>query len=201
MTSSLSFALTPEQQKAFDLIEALSKKVYETLALSSAAAKQREFCEMAKYVDVDKAAVSLLKSVDDLYSSKPDLKKQEYAQFKQLLPTVLSNDMLSLFDTLGLNGGGYTLDPRPVAKGSKAVGVKATYRDAAGKTYDITFTVTTDTTEPKLIDAQTSVIALVASKQSDYEKRMRDAYSKGLTGYPISALNTQLEQELKFRCP
>ena len=205
------FALSPEQQNAFNLVDSLSQRVFTALALTDAGAKQSEFCSMAQNLDYDNATTQLISSWADRYSKTTEgqaQKDQDITQFKTLLPSVISNDMLSLFDTLGLVGGGFSIDPRPVPKGSKAVGVKATYRDVAGKSYEIVFTVSTIAGQPaKLIDAAASIASLVGSKQSDYDKRMREAYNNGTgtkdgkpTGYPISALNSQLENELKFRC-
>lgn len=209
---TLAFALSPEQQNAFNLVEQLSQRVFTALALTDISAKQTEFCSMAQNLDFDKATETLVYSWADRYSKTADgqaQKDKDVAQFRTLLPSVISNDMLSLFDTLNLVGGGYSLDPRPVPKGSRAVGVKANYRDASGKSYEIVFTVSAVAGQPaKLIDASASIASLVGSKQTDYDKRMRDAYTNGNgtkdgkpTGYPISALNTQLENELKFRCP
>lgn len=201
--STLVFGLTPDQQRAFDLVDQLSSRVFTTLSLPSPQAKQAEFCSMAQAIDVDKAAELLVQSWADRYgkdAAAQSAKDQHIASFKALLPAVIANDMLSLFDTLNLVGGQYVIDQRPIAKGSRAVGVKVTYYDAAGKSYDITFVVNIANASAKLIDAQTSVASLVGSKQTDYDKRMRDVYSKGLTGQPIGALNQQLESELSFRC-
>lgn len=205
------FALSPEQQNAFNLVDDLSKRVFAALASGSSATKQSEFCSMAQNLDYDKATESLVMGWAERYSNTAEgqaQKAQDIAQFRNLLPSVISNDMLSLFETLNLVGGSYNIDPRPVPKGSRAVGVKANYSDAAGKSYEIIFTVSTVAGQPaKLIDAAASVASLVGSKQTDYDKRMRDAYSNGTgtkdgrpTGYPIAALNYQLERELKFRC-
>ena len=201
---ALAFGLTPDQQRAYDLIDQLSGRVFQILALPNQSAKQAQFCALAQYVDYNKAVEDLVQPWADRYSKTAErqaMMNQDIANFKRVLPSVLSNDMLSLFETLNLIGGGYQMDPRPIAKGSRAVGVHAIYRDAAGKTYDITFIVNTAGAEAKLIDAQTSVVALVSSKQSDYDKVMRTAYDSGKTGYPIGALNTKLESELQFRCP
>ncbi len=208
---TFAFALSPEQQNAFDLVQQLSQRVFAALALPSGSAKQAEFCSMAQNLDYNNATAQLVTSWADRYSKTAEgqaQKDQDVAKFRALLPSVISNDMLSLFETLNLVGGTFNIDPRPVPKGSRAVGVKANYSDAAGKSYEIVFTVSTIAGQSaKLIDAAASIASLVGSKQTDYDKRMRDAYSNGTgtkdgrpTGYPIEALNNQLENELKFRC-
>lgn len=208
---TFAFALSPEQQNAFNLVDQLSQRVFAALALSNPAAKQAEFCSMAQNLDYNNATTQLVSSWADRYSKTAEgqaQKDQDVAQFRVLLPSVISNDMLSLFETLNLVGGSYNIDPRPIPKGSRAVGVKANYTDAGGKSYEIIFTVSAVPGQSaKLIDAAASIASLVGSKQADYDKRMRDAYSNGTgtkdgrpTGYPIGALNNQLENELKFRC-
>lgn len=203
--TSMAFAApTPAQQRAIDLVDQLSKRVFTTLALSNPQARQAEFCSMAQYLDFNNAANQLVKSWADRYgqnAADQDQKEKDKAAFIQLLPEVISNDMLSLFESIDLVGGGYEINSsRFQPKGSKATGVVAVYRDVNGKTYDIVFTVSTDSETPKLLDASTSILTLVANKQSDYDKRMRTAYDSGKTGHPIDALNKQLEAELKFRC-
>lgn len=202
-TSAISFAVTPDQQRAFDLVTDLSNRVLSSFSMGPAD-QQAAFCALSQSINMAKAQNDLVGYWADRYGNTPEAlnkKAEDLAAFAAIFPQVIANDLQYVFTQyLNLNGGKFVVDPRPIVKGAKVVGVKVTYSDAAGKTYDVTFNVNIAGPQALLEDAQVPGASLIGTKQTDYDKIMRDAYNKGLTGYPISVLNQNLESGLKFRC-